>query len=170
MFKIRCLYSLVWDGSWDGREWPWFSFNKTGKLCKKSRILLAIQQAYMRKLLDGTKKKSNSIFEWYPSLFLKWYKLRNICFIEKALWWSPTDHQRKQPSCRQAPERFQLKAVRHFSRAFRRALCRNNHTGENILYWWKRARKGGTPSTSLKNLYFLCRQSAEPIWHQARKH
>lgn len=48
-----------------------FSFNKIGKLCKKSCVLLAIQQAYMRKLLDWTKNTSSIIFEWYPSLFPK---------------------------------------------------------------------------------------------------
>lgn len=57
---------------------------------------------------------------------------------------SPADHPSRENTqvAGKSPQGFLLKPAGHFSRAFRRAFCRNKHAEWDIPYWQKRAENG----------------------------
>lgn len=69
-----------------------------------------------------------------------------------------TTRAEKHPSHKQAPARVSSKTVGHSSRAFWRALRRNSHAEQNILYRQKRASNSidsGLPAKGAKQAQLL---------------
>lgn len=155
MFKIRCLYSLVWDGSWDGRERSGqdFLLSKWGSYARNYVFL--IFNKHTRESYYNWPKKKEYNTKWHPSLFSKWSKLREVCFIRnctsEATGWPP--EQRKHPSCRQVPTGASAKTWGALFQSFQESLLQKQTYRTEHTYWQKRAKNGinsGLPAQEAK--------------------
>lgn len=167
MFKVRCLYSLMRDGRWDGSGYD-LVLTKQWNYARNHIFCLLFNKHIWESYYTGQKIQ----YIWVVSLiFSQMTQVQRQLLYKKSCWCchQVTTGAEKHPShSRQVPQGFllELASFQRFQKGLMwKQSCRTEHTllTKESKKWYRQwpTSKGGKTSTTLTNLYFLCKQSTE---------